>query len=205
MNKTTLVFTLMILISSCGIMNKSKALTETQNTLRTDFTKYLDLIINKEFRKSMDYMVPEFFEILPKEDLIEEMEQTMNNPDIDIELKEPKILEIGKITKVANRFYSKLKYSSMINMKFKGEDEETKENEKMRIDFMQFSLEATFGSENVTYNVETDFFKVYSEQDIIAISDNGKSAWKFLVVDEKDEVQMLFLEQLVPEEVLNLK
>mgnify|MGYP006924550967 CR=1 FL=1 len=195
----------MILISSCGIMNKSKALTETQNTLRTDFTKYLDLIINKEFRKSMDYMVPEFFEILPKEDLIEEMEQTMNNPDIDIELKEPKILEIGKITKVANRFYSKLKYSSMINMKFKGEDEETKENEKMRIDFMQFSLEATFGSENVTYNVETDFFKVYSEQDIIAISDNGKSAWKFLVVDEKDEVQMLFLEQLVPEEVLNLK
>ncbi|MEZ4847302.1 MAG: hypothetical protein R3B93_01440 [Bacteroidia bacterium] len=202
MNKILSIFAMIILISSCGTSKKAKTLIENQNTIRIDFNNYLEAITNKEFSKSMDYIVPEFFEIFPKEQMIKVMEQTFNNPEMEFELKEPKILEIGKIKKVNERFYSKLRYSNLMNMKFKGEEEETEEEKKMRNNLMKLSFEQTFGSENVEYNSEADFFQIYSEKEVIAISDNGKTEWKFLVVEEK---QKFILEKLVPEEVIKMK
>ena len=190
------------MISSCGTSKKVKTLIENQNTIRIDFNNYLEAIVSKEFSKSMDYIVPEFFEIFPKEQMIKVMEQTFNNPEMEFELKDPKILEIGKIKEVDDRFYSKLRYSNLMNMKIVSEEEETEEEKKMRNNLMKLSFEQTFGSGNVEYNSETEFFQIYSEKEVIAISDNGKTEWKFLVVEEK---QKFILEKIVPEEVLKMK
>lgn len=174
---------------------------ENQNTIRSDFKNYLNAITTKQFSKSMDFIVPEFFEIFPKEQMIKVMEQTFNNPEIEFELKDPKILGVGKTKKVDNKFYSKLRYSNMMNMRIVSDEEETDEEKKMRINLMKLSFEETFGSGNVDYNSETDFFQIYSEKEVIARSENGKSAWKFLVIEEK---QKFIVEKLVPEEVIKM-
>lgn len=203
MNKILSILAIVVMISSCGTSKKAKTLLENQNTIKTDFYKYLDAISNKEFSKSMDYIVPEFFEIIPKEQMIKAMEQTFNDPEMEFDLKDPKILEIGNIKEVNNRFYSKLRYSNLMNMKIVSEEEEeTEEEKKMQNSLMKLSFEQIFGSANVEYDSETNFFQIYSEKEVIAISDNGKTDWKFLVVDEE---QNFILEKLVPEEVIKMK
>ncbi|MEM6379969.1 MAG: hypothetical protein AAF705_17370, partial [Bacteroidota bacterium] len=140
----------------------------------------------------------EFFEIVPKDQLIGLMETTFNNPSMEFEIKNPKILNIKDAQEIENKYYALLTYSNQMDMKVLGPQGETGDEKKNRIKTTQLALEQTFGSENVSYNVETDFFEIQSQKDAYGISKDGETNWNFLVI-EKD--QKLILEKLLPKEL----
>ena len=125
---------LFLIISSTGNAQDYK------KTIEIEFTEYLNSIVNKNFAKSMDYVIPEFFEIIPKSQMIKVMEQTFNNPSMEFELKNPKIISINDAQKIAEKFYSLLSYSNQMNMKIRNEGEETEDEKKMRIGLTQLSF-----------------------------------------------------------------
>ena len=184
---------LFLIISSTGNAQDYK------KTIEIEFTEYLNSIVNKNFAKSMDYVIPEFFEIIPKSQMIKVMEQTFNNPSMEFELKNPKIISINDAQKIAEKFYSLLSYSNQMNMKILNEGEETEDEKKMRIGLTQLSFEKNFGSQNVKYNKETDFFEILVEKQVYSISKDGKKDWKFLVIEKKQKV---LLEKLLPKELV---
>lgn len=207
MQKIILLITTILLISSCGTSKNAGNLSENQQSIKSDFISYLDAIISKDFDKSMDYIIPEFFDLIPKSMMIDIMEETFNNPEMEFDLKEPKIMYLGKIKNVEGRYYSKLKYSNLMDVKFidDEEEEETTEvegEEEMLHSLMMLSFEKTFGKGNVTYDETNNIYKILSKKDVIAISDNGKSDWKFLVIEE---AQRFLLEELVPKQVIDMK
>ena len=187
------LFTILFLtISTIGIAQNYK------NELKKEFNDYLSTIVNMEFEKSMEYIVPEFFEIIPKSQMIKVMKMTFNNPDMEFEIKNPKILKVNDKKEIEQKYYSLLTYSNQMNMKIKGEEEETKDEKKTRINLTKLSLESTFGSENVVYNEKTDFFEIQSQKDVYGISESGEKNWKFLVIEKK---QKMILEKLLPKEL----
>ncbi|GAB7258326.1 hypothetical protein [Polaribacter sp. BM10] len=187
------LFTILFLtISTIGIAQDYK------NELKKEFNDYLSTIVNMEFEKSMEYIVPEFFEIIPKSQMIKVMKMTFNNPDMEFELKNPKILKVNDKKKIEKKYYSLLTYSNQMNMKIKGEEGETKDEKTTRINLTKLSLESTFGSENVVYNEKTDFFEIQSQKDVYGISESGEKNWKFLVIEKK---QKMILEKLLPKEL----
>ena len=190
--KKTLLTILFLIICTIGIAQDYK------KTIESDFTEYLNYIINMEFEKSLEYITPEFFEIVPKSQMIALMEQTFNNPSMEIEIKNTKILTINDAQKIENKFYSLLTYSNQMNMKINSEKEETANETKMIINLTKLSLEQTFGSENVKYNEETEFFEIQSQKDVYGISENGKVDWKFLVIEKEQKV---ILDKLLPKEL----
>ena len=202
MNKLVLIISLFILLGSCTATKNKIIQVEEENTIENDFSQYLESIVNKEFEKSMEYVYPEFFDILTKEQMIKEMEQVSDNEEMEVEFENPKILNIGKSLEVEEQFYSKLKYSNMMNIKIFGEEEEIEEDKKVRIGSAKELFEQIFGSKNVGYNSKTDFFEIYVEKEVIAKSENGKSDWKFLVIEER---QKLILEKFVPKKVLTME
>ncbi|AQS93137.1 hypothetical protein BXQ17_03170 [Polaribacter sp. BM10] len=179
-------------ISAIGIAQDYK------NELKKEFNDYLSTIVNMEFEKSMEYIVPEFFEIIPKSQMIKVMKMTFNNPDMEFEIKNPKILKVNDKKEIEKKYYSLLTYSNQMNMKIKGEEGETKDEKTTRINLTKLSLESTFGSENVVYNEKTDFFEIQSQKDVYGISENGEKNWKFLVIEKK---QKMILEKLLPKEL----
>ena len=199
MYKFTSILLVAFLISNCGASKKVTTNSKSQEVIRTDFTNYLDAIINREFSKAMDYVLPEFFEIFPKDQMIKAMEQTFETPGMTIELSDPKILNIGETSSIENSYYSKLKYSNTMRIKIESEDEETAEEKEMSSNIMLLAFEQQFGKGNVTYVAETEFYEVYSEKEVIAISADGLADWKFLVIEER---QKFILEKLVPKELL---
>lgn len=190
--KRNLLTILFLTICGIGIAQDYK------KNIESEFSAYLNSIVNMEFEKSMEYITPEFFEIVPKSQMIALMEQTFNNPTMEFEILNPKILSVNDFQKIENKYYSLLTYSNQLNIKINSEDQETKDEKEMRINLTKQSFEQTFGAENVKYNEKSDFFEIQSQKDVYAISENGITDWKFLVIEKK---QRMILDKILPKEL----
>jgi hypothetical protein len=190
------------LLFSFVLLHSTALCQEYKSAIESRFNEYISALIDKDFRKSMDYISPDFFTIVPKEQIIAMMDQTFNNPEIEIVLKEPKILKIEDSELIEKKYYSLLTYSNKMNMKFlrKDAEAETEEDYKSRIGIIQSSFEENFGPGNVRYNEETAFFEINVEKQVYAISADGKTGWQFLVVEKK---QKPMLQKLLPKQLLD--
>ena len=148
----------------------------------------------------MAFIPEEFFEIIPKDQMVLVMEKTFSNPEMGFELKSPKIIEISDIEKIGDKYYSLMSYSSLMKMKFidSSLEEETETEHKLRINMIKLSFEEAFGSNNVKYDEKAEAFEINAPKQAYAISKNGKSDWKFLVIEKK---QKFLLEKLLPKQL----
>lgn len=170
-----------------------------KENLNKDFIEYNDFILNQEFEKSMDYMLPEFFEIIPKNQMILLMQQIYNNPDLEFQADKPKDIVYGELNKIEERYYSEITYSYDIKMKFKNlEESEDEEQNDLKKNLLKLTLEKTFGSGNVIFNQETEFYEIHSIKNAFGVSQNGMTDWKFVVIEPK---QKFILEKILPKEL----
>lgn len=203
---TTYTKALVLVFVAVGMISHAQ---EYKKTIETEFGDYINSIVNKDFEKSTNYMIPEFFDLIPKSQMIAVMEETFNDPEIEIQIKNPKIIEIKDSKKIGNKHYALLSYSNVMTMKFidtpdenveqSAEDLETKMEEiKSRNNLTRESLESSFGKENVTYDPQNSFFSIFSKKNVYAVSDNGSSGWKFVVIEKK---QLPLLKKILPKEL----
>jgi hypothetical protein len=190
------ILLLLIFVSNLTFGQTSENFKENLNK---DFIEYNDLILNQKFEKALDFMLPEFFEIVPKNQMIMLMEQVFNNPDLDFKADKPKDIEYGTPRKIEGKYYSEITYSYDIKMKFNNiEESEDEEQNELNRNLMKLNLEKTFGSGNVKYNEETEYYEIHSIKIAYGVSENGTSDWKFVVVESK---QKMILEKILPKEL----
>jgi len=188
---------LTILIAGIGNVGFTQ---DYKKDIEEEFLEYFNLLVTKEFERSMDYILPEFFELIPREQMVSAMQQAFNDPSIQIELISPRVNNIDDTQEIEGRFYSLLNYSNQMNMKMPGEEGETDDEKKGRIDYMRETFEGVFGKENVAYNEDDDAFEIQAKKDVYAISADGKTGWKFLAVEKEQKV---ILEKLLPEQLID--
>lgn len=164
-----------------------------KDSIKVQFSRYTDLIVNKEFSRSAEYINPEFFKIVPKAQLIAIMEKTFDNPELDFKVENPVILSIGDNNRIEGNNFVKLQYSNFLSMHFK-QNNEVKQDTALT----KKALEAQFGQDNVTYDSTTDTYKIFVIKNVIANSTNMRK-WTFVVVEEK---QKQILEKFIPKELL---
>lgn len=174
---------------------------EVKQEIAREFMAYQNAIIDKDFEKSLEYITPDFFEIYPKSEVLKLMQQTFNDPSINYEIKNTEITNIDDIQKIEEKHYALITYSSQMNIKFNAEEEEeSEEDKKSRTGMYRIYLEQAFGSNNVAYNPATEQFEVKAQKNVYAISKNGKTDWKFLMVEKEQKVVM---DKLLPAELAN--
>ena len=187
------IFILLLIVSNVTFSQTSE---NYQVNLNQDFVEYNNLILNQEFEKSMDYMLPEFFEIIPKNQMVILMKQVYNNPDLEFKMDKPKDISYGEPKKINEKYYSEITYSYDIKMKFNNiEESENEEKKELTRNLTKLQLEKTFGSGNVKFNEETEFYEIHSIKNAFGISENGMSDWRFVVVEPK---QKFILEKILP-------
>lgn len=169
-----------------------------KENIKREFSDYLTSIADKDFEKSMTYISDEFFEIVPKEQMISLMDQTFNNPEVHFEIKDPKVGIVEDSEEINDKHYSLLNYSNYLLIKFPGPPEETREAKEIRQAQLEEGLNRSFGEENVDYVEKDDHYEVFSAKQAYAISANGETDWKFIVVD-KDQKDLL--QRLLPKEI----
>lgn len=170
-----------------------------KDEISNDFGKYLKLVEEREFEKSMDYLLPEFFDIYPRDMVVKMMISVFNIPNVEIEMKDSKIIAVSDRRETKGKFYAVMDYSNQLNMRIKVDKKETSDEKKLRVLGALLGLEDKFGKEHVKYNEETDFFEILAIKKGVAVSTDGDVNWKFLTVEER---QLPLLEKLLPKAIL---
>jgi len=179
---------LILLICSVFIIQVTNG-QDYKDSIKNQFMYYNDLIVKKDFPASFEYINPGLFNLVPKEQLLQIMDQTFNNPDIEIKLAAPKILSIDDSLQIKQMSYVKLKYSGKLDMRFVAARDSTE---------MLNAFGAQFGKENVKYDPATQFYTIQLIKNVVANSKDGKN-WTFVDVEEK---QKEMLEKFIPKELL---
>lgn len=173
-----------------------------EQNIKKDFTEYYNLISNVEIEASMDYVIVDFFEIFPKDELVAMFEEMYTNPEYDFKFEMDKTTDFSKVIKVEGAYYSVFTNNSALKMRFNNiEFEETEEEKFTRNKLIEMDLKETFGPENVSFDRETNFFTIYPKTRVCAKSDNGITDWKFLNLEEN---QLDILKKIIPKKVFKL-
>lgn len=193
MKKIVWMFLVVIVANANG--QDAKKITE-------DYNAYSKLLSEKNFEKAFDYLNPGIFDIAPKEQLLEVMNQTLNNPAIALEVSMPEVSEFSDVKKIGETYYVKFKSFNVIKMKFTGlfTPDKTPAEIQATTQKMKESFDAKFGANNVSYDEQTQFFQIKAMKPVIASSADQKS-WKFITID--DDSQKPMLSQFIPAELLN--
>lgn len=191
--KRTLPLLFFIVLSTATFAQDYKA------SVKQSFTTYYKHIIAGEWDKSMDYLPPAMFKIVPRAQLIATFESLMNNPDMQIKLTGFEIKDVYDIRKIDTAHYVKIKYVGGMTMKMKADSAETKDQKETRLNLTKAALANTFGSESVSLNVATEVFTIAPIKTSWAISKDGTKDWKFVNVEPK---QRLIMEKLLPKEII---
>jgi hypothetical protein len=192
MKKIILVL-LIVLISSINSFSQ-------QEEIQSDFEDYLELIQSQQFEKAMDYMYPEFFELMSKEMMVSLMEQTFNTPELTISLSDPTIDSVGVVEYLDSMYFAPVNYTHIMTMKFNQGEGDTDEDIKFRDEMAVASLKIKFGEYKVTYDSVSKEMLITSSKLVYARSKNGKTNWKFIELDPEN---MFMIKSMLPEEIYN--
>ncbi|MBW8362725.1 MAG: hypothetical protein K0M56_11140 [Kaistella sp.] len=156
------------------------------------FRDYSSLIIDKKFEKALDlYANEDFLKIVPKEQMVEVMNQLFNSKEMEFKFYDPEnVLVLDDPFVINAKNYLRVKYTQKIEIKFL--DADVKPTDLLS------GMQAEFGSENVKYNSQTGFFEINTVKDVLASSADMKQ-WKFTVLERK---QYPLLIQFIPEQFL---
>lgn len=193
MKLSTLTFSILLLFALQTFAQGDK------KSVELGFATYMQTLKDRDFKKAMDFMPEEFFEFVEKEQLIEVMESMFNNPDMEIKLENAAILDVKDINKIGEKYYSIIKYSSLMGMRFKSTKEnQTAEELKNQNNLIKFSLQNTFGVDNVTFDEKTNWFAIIAKKSACAISIDGKTNWKFIVMESN---QRFIIDKILPKQI----
>lgn len=161
--------------------------------IRNQFTQYMNLIKEKNFDKSMDYINPALFKIIPKEQFAQALDAAFNNPAMEITIEKNEILSIADKQLISGVNYVKIKYVNSAKLRMVLEA-----GQKLDTAVLINALEQSFGKGNVSYDAKTNYFKMKKTETAVANSSDNKK-WTFLVLAEN---QKPMLQKILPKELL---
>ena len=176
-----------------------------EQEIRKVVIEYLNYGATNNFSKAAEYLPDGYFDVFSKEKYLKTLEERINNSNIEVKVSDFKIIEVSKIEKINEKYYSIVTFSFLMKIKVNIEeiakelgvkiDEEIYD---MLVERMVFEVEKELKKENVKYNKETDLFVVVKKN--VVVSKNGITDWKFIDIDESGEKTLL--KKFVPKEIL---
>lgn len=160
-----------------------------QADVMAQFKDYSALIESKNFEQALDkYGNQEFFNIIPKKQMVALMDQMFNAKEFEFKFYQPEDINVSdNLIKEKGNSWVKISYKQNLDMKFS----------KAGINNEQIlsALQSEFGFGHVKFNSATQYFEIRTDKEAVANSADLKN-WKFTVLEKK---QIPVLKQIVPE------
>jgi len=193
MKKTLLLFS--VFLSANFLFAQDDA---AKTEIKTAFDGYFATLKSKDNTAAMDYIYPKLFDMVPKQMMIELMDQMYADTTMEIWFDNPQLQDISEIVKVEDGRYALVSYSFQMYIKLL-EVDETEGEEESVIAMTHSMYNQMFGVENVKLLEGENTFSIFTENKLISINDELTEGWKFL---EKNETMAPLLQQILPAEVL---
>jgi hypothetical protein len=150
---------------------------------------YFELLEKGEMKKSLDYLYPRFFEVVPRAQIEKSMDDARTK---SILVRSPQLLSLSNIITVNKSNYALATYQFKLFVKKAGADETALQN------FASF-FQQVYGKDNVSIDKANQQLVIQAKGEMFVINDPAYAGWK--VLEKKKDSRML-LEKLLPQEVL---
>ena len=192
-----ILFTLALLVSFSSF-GQSNAILQSEfieSELKKDFDLYTLHMNNKDFEIAMDFIIPELFSLMTKEQMIKTFEDAFAG-GLDFKISNYNGISISEVVKFEGKDYCKVQSSSDIYIQISGDY-------LSNIETIKKNFNSSFGkrSDSFVYNESDNTF--YGQgfiENRIAVCVSETNDWKFIAIDDLNET---ILAMIIPEQVLN--
>jgi len=107
------------LLSLCLLAATTIAQAQTEKEVQALFNQYSQMMVNREFAKSLDLIYPELFNFIPRKEMEDGLMSSLNDTSMfRMTFKEMKIIEISNVYTAEKLSYSMVDYSITTVMDF---------------------------------------------------------------------------------------
>lgn len=187
--KNKFITILFILISTFSFAQAGINSDEIQ--IKKSLAYFANSIMAKKMNQAVDSIYPKYFTLISKEQMIQILEMTYNNPLLKIDMQD---LNFGNIEKpeLING-----EYFSLTNYGFTLQCDVSAMNEEMQ-NIIANAMKTKYGKNNIK-SVKKGVYIIDAKMRACAIS-KDKKYWKFLILDEKYKPQLV---EILPKKILD--
>lgn len=153
--------------------------------IKSDFQKYANALKSKQFTQATSYMPDAIFDVVSKEQLVQEMKNTLDSSETEIKINGIAITGYGDAMNVDNTAYVPFNFTQQFDIRylnlFDATDDEQSRNSTTK--FIVQMLNESMPESNVSFDKQTEVFKVSSAKQAIAVKTSGTDNWKFVVIE----------------------
>jgi hypothetical protein len=184
-----------ILLIAFLISTTFSTVAQDMATLKIEAQKTYVSSANMNYDAIFDTTYPKVFDIIPKDQMKDMFEKMMVNEQFSIKLVqvEPNF-KFGTIKKIGKQTFCLIDHDNVMEMTFN----EVMEDAEMMTDIFKTSM----GAEEVTYNKETNAFRIKIRATLIAIADDlTNNKWKFLNKDKENKLFSMIFDENIKEKL----
>lgn len=178
-----------LLISFLIVTNLSA---QDKEVISQEVGKYFETLKAKDVKASLEYIYPKIFEIAPKGKIEQSMNETFNDPTLELNFKDLAIGTVSDVIVQDGVKYALIAYS--YKMTIKSLEDLGKDFEKQLLG----TYIDMYGKNNVEYDKKTKTYSIAVTTSMYAINSPKYSGWKFL---ENKKGMEIILQKLIPESV----
>lgn len=184
-----IIFTVLLALLAVTTKAQDKAILEKNANMMLEFT------IKENYPSMLNLIYPRFFELIPREKLLEALPKMQKGNGYTITfLETPPNFAYGEIKKIDGGSYVLIKYDLKMKMAFT----EPMGDEELASMLPEFKK--TMGTENITFNKQENAFLIRKRSTMIGTSDKfSGNEWKFLNNDNPELLKKLFSEKIIKE------
>jgi len=162
---------------------------QKDSSLERRLAEFMQVNDEMDLNKVLDYTYPKLYTIVPRDQMLEVLQNTFDNENMSIRLDSLHINTIYPVFRLENGSYAKVIYSMSMGMAFKNnEDSLTAEKKKERDDFLLSSLSEQYGAGNVSIDPVSGYLKIKMVSPMVAVKDEYAKQWSFVNFKENDPV-----------------
>ena len=175
-------FPLLLLFTGIGLVCHSQQDTALVNRINAmlHFTK------TKEYEKILDYTYPKLFDIVPREALVESLQENFDTDEFSIQLDSIELDPIFPVFVIRDTSYVVAKHTMLMKMMYKEPfDTANAESTQMLVNLM----EIRFGKGNVRFDKINNSLNIYLKPDVVGIKAKSDS-WTFVNLNEDNPLML---------------
>lgn len=194
--KNIVLFTLLFISSFNSFAQSDKEL-----ILQT-FSEYSAFVTDKDNTSLVEYLHPGLFEVVPKEMMVEMMDNAFADKTISMTFGEMRIDSLSDITFDKENKYCLIHHNFDLTMQMlpTNDSEEAMKITRATADFTHDYMLTTYGEENIKFDKEKALFEILIKSKTFAIDDEKTEDWKFI---EAKEDSHAILKNILPDSVFS--
>ena len=163
---------------------------QKDSSLERRLAEFMQVNDEMDLNKVLDYTYPKLYTIVPRDQMLEALQNTFDNESVSIRLDSLHVTTIYPVFTLENGSYAKVIYSMNMLMAFKDnkEDSLTPEKKKERDDFMLSSLSEQYGAGNVSIDPVSGYLKIKMVSPMVAAKDEYAKQWSFVNFKADDPI-----------------